>query len=368
MVSMKRPIQIFNYSIQNAANDVLELHIDGEIVDASTQAVIEAWFGDTTSTSYRSLRNSLDARSDFRTLNVIINSPGGHVGDALAIHDYLKDLQSKGKTVNTIGRGIVASSATLILLAGENPEMSANSWFMMHQVSGGIYGTVDQVENYGSTMRKFNNKIRDLYASLSGMRTEEVTKLMNAGGGDGTFLTAQEAKDKGLVKKVSGEAEFSNSITKDAWPFANTAILNSYNSFVKPAGDQSLSNIENTMKQLFLDLKNTIINKVGGIQPAEGKPLAAAEIANAVGAAFDGIGERFETEVATQISNALVNHKPVVAFEGEVFNTAVTNAVTTATAGLVKEVGELKAQLEQSIGNKGQAPAGDKSVTPLGGF
>jgi hypothetical protein len=51
---MNRQLQVFNFSFQNAANDAVDIHIDGDIVDASTQAMFESWFGDDTSVSFKS--------------------------------------------------------------------------------------------------------------------------------------------------------------------------------------------------------------------------------------------------------------------------------------------------------------------------
>ena len=133
---MKTPLQVFTFSIQNKGNRTVDIFIDGQIVDASTQSILKAWFGDETSVSYKSFRDAL-AKEDADIFNVYINSPGGVVTDAMAIHDLLVQMQTEGKTVNTIGRGLIASSATLILLAGNEPEMTENSTFMIHNVSGG---------------------------------------------------------------------------------------------------------------------------------------------------------------------------------------------------------------------------------------
>lgn len=308
---MKKPVQVFNFSVINKANDTIDIHIDGDVVDASTQAMIEAYFGDTVSVSYKSFRNEI-SKANAKTINVIINSPGGHVGDAMAIHDYLVDLRKNGTAVNTIGRGIVASSATLILLAGENPEMSANSWFMMHTVSGGIYGTVQQVENYAATMRKFNNSIRDLYASKSGLPVEEIDNLMEAE----TWLNATEAKDKGLISNVSGNESFSNAISEDQWNFNNKAILNSYNKFVKPVENNQFEDMKNFFKDLATNITNEVKNALKGFKPQDGTD-----------------NEAFINGLAAAVS------KP---FESLDIETPVNEAVTNATQALVTRLDEME--------------------------
>lgn len=225
---MSVKLSVFNYTVQNQANNSADIYIDGVIVDAETQQIMRDWWGDETSVSYKSFRDQL-LKSDEKVLNIYINSYGGHVGDAMAIHDLLIELKSKGKTVNTIGRGIIASAATYILMAGGNDsEITKNSWFMVHNASGGVYGDVYTVENYAKTLRKFNNTIRDFYTDATGMSQNEIKKLMD----EETWLTGEEAVNKKFVKKLTQESTFNNSISLDQWKFKNISVLNAYNSSV----------------------------------------------------------------------------------------------------------------------------------------
>jgi len=223
------PLIVFNYSIKNQAGSKAEIFIDGDIVDAPTQEILKDWFGDDTSVSYKSFRDLVNA-SDAQIFDVYINSGGGQMIEAMAIHDLLVEMQEKkGKTVNTIGRGIVASAATYILMAGKKPAMSSNSWLMIHNVSGGIYGSVNEVENYAATMRRFNDSATGFYQKVTGLSKTVIANMMDAE----TWMTAEEAKTKGFIKETTGEASFSQIIKPEQWPFSNSAVLNSYNSFTK---------------------------------------------------------------------------------------------------------------------------------------
>jgi ATP-dependent Clp protease protease subunit len=221
---MQTQLQIFNFSVVNQSKDSIDIHIDGDIVDSPTKEVLEKFWGDQTSTSYKSFRDRVPA--GVKTVNVYVNSTGGHCGDSLAIHDYLIDLEAKGVTVNRIGRGIVASSGTYIVM-GKNSELSENSWFMIHDVSGACAGTVDQIENQAKAMRKFNDAIVSFYSNHTGLSESKISDMMKKE----TWFTAKEAKEKGFVKKVTNATAFSNSIQNKAWPFSNMAVLNAYNSF-----------------------------------------------------------------------------------------------------------------------------------------
>lgn len=257
---MKQHISLFNYSIHNQADDTLDVNIDGYIVDAPTQEIMKAFWGDETSVSFKSIRDQIKG-SQAKTVNFIVNSCGGHVGDAMAIHDLMDELRGKGIVVNTKGTGIVASAATFLVMGGgENSSMTENSWFMIHNVGGGIFGDVNVVENYARMMRKFNDQITGFYSKATGLTNSTLGEMMNKE----TWLTAQEAKEKGFIKNISGKAKITNKIKTEQWPFENTAILNTYNAQVEePAQKDSVqhtffSDLKNEFMKVFDSLKTSI--------------------------------------------------------------------------------------------------------------
>lgn len=260
---MKRQFQAFNYKVVNQADDTLDVYIDGVIVDAETQQILHDYWGDDTSVSYKSFRDQVTNASP-KKLNIYINSGGGMVTDAMAMHDFIKDQIKNGITVNTIGRGIVASAATYILMAGgENSSMSENSWFMIHNVSGVIWGDVNIIENYAASMRKFNDAITGFYAKATGLTEKEIGNMMDKE----TWMTANDAKEKGFVKNIDGKADFSNAIKPDQWPYSNTAVLTAYNSAVKvpsnkEEGDHKsfFSNLQTGFMKLIDSLTTSIKN------------------------------------------------------------------------------------------------------------
>lgn len=321
---MKRPIQIFNYVINQSSQDAVDIFIDGSIVDAETQELYKLFWGDDTSVSYKSFRESLE-KHNAGTYNVYINSPGGMVTDAMAIHDYLVELQSKGKTVNTIGRGIVASAATYILMAAKSPSLSKNSWFMIHNVSGAIWGDVNEVEQYAAMMRKFNNACRDFYAQFTGIRKEDVTKMMDSE----TWMTADEAKEKGFIKEVTGDVSFTNYIPKDHWQFNNTAVLNSYNSFTKNTPEMKFN-----FEEITKSFKNVLI-EAGIIKDDKGANDMAAKLSAAMENALKPAvtaSEQLDEKITNAVTKALENFKPEAADQTE----AITNAVNEAVKNLAK--------------------------------
>jgi ATP-dependent Clp endopeptidase proteolytic subunit ClpP len=372
---MKQPLSFFNYSIQNQSDDTIDIYIDGYIVDAPTQQMMREFWGDDTTTSYKSLRDQINKATP-KTVNIYINSGGGMVSDAMAIHDLIIDLQNKGTAVNTFGRGIVASAATYILMASKNSEISENSWFMIHNVQGGAWGDVNDIENAAKTMRKFNNQIRDLYASYTSQPAETISSWMNKE----TWFTGKEAKEKGFVKNTSGSTQFKNSIKPEQWPFSNVAVLNAYNSFT----NQNESEMKFDIQPLIDGFKNVLV-EAGVIK--SGEDAKATEIANklattvenAVKPLTENISETVKNEVSAQLAEAIKNVKvdetlvtnavqAELKKEGEgtvaaAINSAATAAVNVAVKDVVKkeDFEALKIDVANKLGGKAHEKAEDES-------
>lgn len=362
---MRCQVHLFNYSIRNASQDAVDIFIDGDIVDASTQKIYEEWFGDDTTTSYKSFRKQLEA-VEASTYNVYINSGGGLVTDAMAIHDLLQEMQAKGKTVNTIGRGIIASAATYILMASKTPRMSKNSWFMIHNVSGFAWGDVDQVEKYYNTLRKFNNRSRDFYAEATGISKDDIEKMMK----EETWMTADEAKENGFIAAVEGEVEFTNRIPKEKWSFSNQAVLNSYNSSVREKPADTHPNIHqkfDDMKKFFQQLGQEILNAIKGVkQPENGNHEQLMEsIGTAVQNAMEQASEKFESELNTATAEAVKNL--IDPAKNEAFKQTLMDFISNQYKELAKPENqtELMNSLQTAVDKKLENLATKEDITQL---
>jgi ATP-dependent protease ClpP protease subunit len=338
---IKAALQIFNYSLQNQADGVVDIHIDGDIVDSPTQEIYRNFWGDETSVSFRSFRNQIESASP-KTLNVYINSTGGHVGDAMAMHDYLTELSGKGVKINKVGRGIIASAATY-LLVGENSDMTENSMLMIHNVQMVVAGDIVQCENQVKAGRKFNNNIRDMYVKYTNKPSETISGWMNKE----TWFTAKEAKENGFVKNIIGQASFSNSITPDRWPYQNTSVLNAYNSFTNKNSEMDIKKITDAIEGGF--------NKFFSNNKEFKLP--------------DNAAKDFATEIANALKGELLTEEKVK----EIANKAVEEATADDAEELGKvfvnktELTELKNEIIKSIGNKSEAGDGkDKTVVTPG--
>ncbi len=340
--------------VNNESTSTVDVFIDGYIVDAPTQELLKAFWGDETSVSYKSVRDEIN-KSNPKVVNYYINSGGGQVTDAMAIHDFNLELESKGVTVNRYGRGLIASAATYILM-GKNSEISKNSWFMIHNVSGAVWGDVNQIEGYARTMRKFNNRVRDFYVEHTGNSTEQVDAWMN----EETWFDGNEAVEKGFVNKTTDYAEFTNSIDPEKWPFSNKMVLNKYNANV---------NNKNSNNMDIDKIVNLVVEKLG-FSNSDNKPkqISKDDMVNALKEGFANINTEIETEVNNAVDAAIENlsgdkgtlsdviaNAVKVAFEnGLKEDGAIVTAMNTALEGYAtsEDLENLTEEVSKKIGNK----------------
>lgn len=241
-------LPIFNYKITNQGDDRLEVFIDGDIVDAGTQEFLKNWWNEETSVSFKSFRSQILA-SERKNISITINSRGGQLFEALAMHDFIKQLERDGYNVETIGIGMICSAATCILSAAKNSRISKNAYYMIHNVSGGVWGDVNEIERYAAQMRRFNDNARSFYAKLTGKSEEEIQAMMDAE----TWFYGKEAVDNGFVKELISEQTPSGIINQSDWTFRDKRPMNVYNSFAGSMSENRNETLENIDMNKFVE-------------------------------------------------------------------------------------------------------------------
>ena len=132
-----------------------------------------------------------------RDINVYINSPGGSVTAGLAIYDTMQYVTCD---VATYCVGVAASMGAILLTAGTKGKRYAlpNSDIMIHQVSGGAQGTASDVERTVEYMFKLKKRLISILAHHTGKTDVQI----QADSDRDYWITAQQAKDYGLVDEV----------------------------------------------------------------------------------------------------------------------------------------------------------------------
>lgn len=132
-----------------------------------------------------------------KPINVYVNSPGGSVTAGLAIYDTMQFVKPE---VHTYCLGQAASMGSLLLTAGHKGKRFAleNSRIMIHQPWGGAQGTASDIEIQAQEILRMKDILSGLIGKHAGKSKEQVIKDSDRD----NFMSAQEAKDYGLVDEV----------------------------------------------------------------------------------------------------------------------------------------------------------------------
>ena len=125
-----------------------------------------------------------------------LNSPGGSVFDAVAIHNALK--RHDGPVTVWID-GIAASAASYVAMAGDEIVMPENAFLMIHDPAGLVMGTAEDMRAMAEELDKVKGSLVAGYAAKSGRAPEEVSALMAAE----TWFDAADAVAQGFADRIA---------------------------------------------------------------------------------------------------------------------------------------------------------------------
>ena len=146
-----------------------------------------------------------------KDIHLYINSPGGVVTGGMAIYDTINFLQCD---VVTYCIGMAASMATVILGAGTKGKRFAlpNSRVMIHQPSGGAGGQAADIAIAAKEILRWRKVLNEVIAKHTG---KDVAQIERDSDRD-YYMTAQEAKDYGIVDHVVESTRQAQSIAAPA--------------------------------------------------------------------------------------------------------------------------------------------------------
>ncbi len=180
--------------LRPSADNTIEIY--GPILPHEEVSFLQDCFDDETAISGKMFRERMDAISGDVVLR--INCDGGDVFEGTTMISAIRQRQKDGHKVHAIVDGIAASMASMLVAAADTSEISEMGVLMIHEVSGGMYGRADDMENAAKLMRDLNASAAKTYAKSSGMAEDEILKMMD----DETYMVAAEAVEKGFVGSV----------------------------------------------------------------------------------------------------------------------------------------------------------------------
>jgi ATP-dependent Clp protease protease subunit len=141
----------------------------------------------------------LQSQDPEKRIDVYVNSPGGSVTAGLAIYDTMQFVKCP---VATYCIGQAASMGAVLLSAGTKGMRHAlpNARIMIHQPWGGAEGKASDIEITAREILRLKARLNEILAKHSGKSVEDVERDTDRD----HFMSAEEAKEWGLVDKVIG--------------------------------------------------------------------------------------------------------------------------------------------------------------------
>ena len=139
----------------------------------------------------------LEAQDPDKDIQMYINSPGGSVTAGMAIYDTMQYIKCD---VSTICVGLAASMGAFLLSAGAKGKCIAlpNAEIMIHQPSAGTQGQITDMAIHLKRLETIKRRMNQIMADNTGHTLDEMTEACERD----NFMTAEEAKEFGLIDKV----------------------------------------------------------------------------------------------------------------------------------------------------------------------
>ncbi|CAN0909907.1 ATP-dependent Clp protease proteolytic subunit 6, chloroplastic [Linum grandiflorum] len=137
---------------------------------------------------------TIDEEAD---IMIYLNTPGGNTHSVMAIYDCMSTIKPK---VGTVGFGMVASQAVILLAGGEKGMRYSmpNSRVMLQQPHTGCGGPVKDVRRQVDEAVHTRQKIDKMFAAFTGQTLETVQQLTQ----NDHFMYPAEALDFGLIDEI----------------------------------------------------------------------------------------------------------------------------------------------------------------------
>jgi ATP-dependent protease ClpP protease subunit len=151
----------------------------------------------------KAFAEELDAFGEIKRLHLHINCLGGDAFTAQAIHSLIQ--QHKAGSKNAYIDGVCASAATLVACGANRVVARYNTSYMVHYPWGICMGDAEEMRKAAENLDAVTKPIVKVYQKKVGakLNEEEIRQLM----ADETWMTADEALEKGFVDSVRGNGK-----------------------------------------------------------------------------------------------------------------------------------------------------------------
>ena len=142
-------------------------------------------------------REIFEAEQLYNKIDVRINSNGGDVDAGIAIFNALRNSKAD---ISIYIDGIAASIASVIASCGKPVYMSRYARWMIHGVSGGVWGNKEKIKSTLAEIEAIESDLCDIYAKKTGLSADEIRATYFDGSDH--WLKADEALKLGFIDGI----------------------------------------------------------------------------------------------------------------------------------------------------------------------
>ena len=316
---------MLNFQFNNVTDSIAKIDIIGDIG--------ESFFSDgVTINDVLFQLNNIKSKE----IQLNVNSLGGDVNHALAIHDAIKMHPAKVTAKIT---GMTASSGTIIAMSADVVEMSQNAFFLIHNVWTGLQGNQHELREMADELEKMDDILASLYAKKTGKRKSQMLTLM----AEERWLNADEAKEFGFIDNKFEPMAIAASVMDSINNSKELPNINLKNNKMKEQIEE--------LKSFISDLFNNKKDEVEGIEKV--KPELIVEFENKIKELEVSKSEEIATKEndfnakLEELNNAIENEK------------AEIEKVKAEKIELENKINELNAELELKNADSSDLKGGD---------
>lgn len=189
--------------------------------------------------SGRVVTELMELAAAYGKIDVHIHSKGGDVFSGIAIYNALRTVQAD---VTIYIDGLAASIAGIIALCGKPLYMNKYARLMLHRVSGGSWGTADDLRRAADVAEELEKDLASMIAGRCKMPVDEVkSKFFD---GEEHYISAAQALDMGLIDGIIDTGD------KLSDNVSNTELYNYYmNRLNEPQNHNDMAFIDELKKR-----------------------------------------------------------------------------------------------------------------------
>jgi ATP-dependent protease ClpP protease subunit len=146
-----------------------------DVTKKSTNALVRIIYDKNLEYTLYSQSIAICADTSPKPLYLHINSYGG---DLIAVMAVVDAIVNSKIPIYTIVEGCAASAATLMSMVGSKRYITKNSYMLIHQLSSGFYGKMNEMEEEMVNNKEFMKKLENLYSQYTKMSRNKIKEAL----------------------------------------------------------------------------------------------------------------------------------------------------------------------------------------------